>query len=34
MFRIDFTILKDLRDEVIEYWKCRDMVLRGSRFLE
>lgn len=33
-FKIDCAVLKGLRDEVIEYWKSRDMVLRGSRFRE
>jgi hypothetical protein len=33
-FRIDGDVLKNLNDEVIEYWKSRDMVLRGSRFRE
>ena len=33
-FKIDCSVLKDLRDEVIEYWKSRDMVLKGSRFRE
>jgi hypothetical protein len=33
-FRIDCSVLKDLRDEVVGYWKTRDMVLRGSRFRE
>jgi hypothetical protein len=33
-FRIDGPVLKGLRDEVIDYWKSRDMVLKGSRFRE
>lgn len=33
-FEIDCSVLKDLRDEVIEFWKSRDMVLKGSRFRE
>jgi hypothetical protein len=33
-FKIDCSVLKDLRDEVIEYWTSRDMVLKGSRFRE
>jgi Domain of unknown function (DUF4365) len=33
-FKIDCSVLKNLRDEVIEYWKSRDMVLKGSRFRE
>jgi hypothetical protein len=33
-FKIDCSVLENLRDEVIEYWKSRDMVLKGSRFRE
>ena len=33
-FQIDCSVLKDLRDEVIDYWKSRDMVLKGSKFRE
>lgn len=33
-FKIDCSVLKDLRDEVVGYWKGRDMVLKGSRFRE
>ncbi len=33
-FRIDGSVLAGLRDEVIGYWKGRDMVLKGSRFRE
>lgn len=33
-FKIDCSVLKFLRDEVMEYWHSRDMVLKGSRFRE
>ena len=33
-FKIDCSVLKILRDEVIEYWKSRDMVLKDSKFRE
>lgn len=33
-FKIDCSVLNTLRDEVIEYWKSRDMVLKDSRFRE
>lgn len=33
-YRIDCSVLKELRDEVIGYWAGRDTVLRGSRFQE
>jgi hypothetical protein len=33
-FRIDCTLLSQLRDEVVGYWSSRDMVLAGSRFRE
>lgn len=33
-FKIDCSVLKTLRDEVTEYWKSREMVLKGSRFQE
>jgi hypothetical protein len=33
-FKIDCLVLKNLQDEVIEYWKSRDMVLKNSRFRE
>lgn len=32
--KIDCSVLKTLRDEVIGYWKTRDMVLKDSRFRE
>jgi hypothetical protein len=33
-FRIDCTLLGQLRDEVVGFWASRDMVLAGSRFRE
>lgn len=33
-FKIDCTILGQLADEVRDYWRGRDMVLRDSRFKE
>jgi hypothetical protein len=33
-FKIDCSVLKNLRDEVIDYWRSRDMVLKDSRFRE
>jgi hypothetical protein len=33
-FRIDSSVLKVLRDEVVEYWTSREMILTGSRFRE
>jgi hypothetical protein len=33
-FKIDCSVLKSLRDEVLEYWESRDMVLKASRFRE
>lgn len=33
-FKIDCSVLKALRDEVTDYWKGRDTVLKGSRFRE
>lgn len=33
-FKIDPSVLSYLRDEVVEYWKSRDMVLKDSRFRE
>lgn len=33
-FPIDCDILARLQEEVVAYWSCRDMVLRGSGFRE
>ncbi len=33
-FKIDCIVLKDLRDEVVEYWRSRDMVRKDSKFRE
>jgi hypothetical protein len=33
-FRIDCSVLKQLRDEVIEFWSSRNMTLTGSLFRE
>jgi hypothetical protein len=33
-FRIDCELLAQLRDEVVDFWSSRNMVLSGSRFRE
>lgn len=33
-FKIDCNLLKSLRDEVVEFWSSRSMVLKASRFKE
>ena len=33
-YRIDCSVLEGLRDEMLEYWRSRDMALKGSRLRE
>jgi hypothetical protein len=33
-FKIDCKLLQELRDEVVEFWSSRNMVLAGSLFKE
>jgi hypothetical protein len=33
-FKIDCSVLKQLRDEIIDFWSSRDMTLAGSQFRE
>ena len=33
-YRITCELLRELSDEVIDYWSSRDMTLKGSRFRE
>jgi hypothetical protein len=33
-FRIDCSVLEQLRDEVVDFWSSRNMTLTGSRFRE
>ena len=33
-YKIDCLVLRDLRDEVVVYWRSRKMILKGSQFQE